>query len=121
MYKIAILGSENSHCAGFASVLAPRSGEKRFPDLELIGIMGDEASNLAVTEKTAVSRSSTDPAAYAGEVDAVIITARHGGLHLPYALPYLRDGAKLWITVSFTARRVWVRQLLPGSLPMRWE
>ncbi len=103
MYKIAILGSENSHCAGFASVLAPRSGEKRFPDLELIGIMGDEASNLAVTEKTAVSRSSTDPAAYAGEVDAVMITARHGGLHLPYALPYLRDGAKLWIDKPITA------------------
>ncbi|MBQ4194373.1 MAG: hypothetical protein II650_08945, partial [Clostridia bacterium] len=62
MYKIAILGSENSHCMGFASVLAPREGMRRFPDLELIGIAGDEASNRAVMEKTSVKRASTDPA-----------------------------------------------------------
>ena len=84
MAKIAILGSENSHCMGFASVLAPLTGEKRFPDLELIGIMGDEESNRAVMDKTAVTPASTDPAAFVGEVDAAMITARHGGRHLPY-------------------------------------
>ena len=103
MAKIAILGSENSHCMGFASVLAPLTGEKRFPDLELIGIMGDEASNRAVMAKTAVTLSSTDPAAFVGEVDAVMITARHGGRHLPYALPYLHEGAKVWIDKPITA------------------
>ena len=103
MAKIAILGSENSHCMGFASVLAPLTGEKRFPDLELIGIMGDEESNRAVMDKTAVTRSSIDPAAFVGEVDAVMITARHGGRHLPYALPYLHDGAKVWIDKPITA------------------
>ena len=112
MYKVAILGSENSHCAGFASVLAPKSGEKRFPDIELIGIAGDEASNRAVAEKTAVARTSADPAAYVGEADAVMITARHGGLHLPFALPYIREGAKLWIDKPITASVEDARELV---------
>lgn len=103
MYRIAILGSENSHCAGFASVLAPREGEKRFPEIELYGVAGDEQSNRAVTEKYDVPHTSADPGAFAGEVDAVMITARHGGLHLKYALPYIHDGAKLWIDKPITA------------------
>ncbi len=112
MYKIAILGSENSHCMGFASVLAPREGMRRFPDLELIGIAGDEASNRAVMEKTSVTRASTDPASFAGEADAVMITARHGGLHLPYALPYLREGARVWIDKPITASVADARELV---------
>ena len=103
MYKIAILGSENSHCAGFASVLAPREGEKRFPDIELVGVAGDEASNKAITDKYDVSLASEDAAAFAGAVDAVMITARHGGRHLPFALPYIREGAKLWVDKPITA------------------
>ena len=112
MYKIAVLGSENSHCAGFASVLAPREGEKRFPDIELIGVAGDEASNKAIRDKYDVARSSTDPAAFVGEVDAVMITARHGGLHLPCALPYIREGAKLWIDKPITASVKDARELV---------
>ena len=112
MVKIAILGSENSHCAGFASVLAPRDGEKRFPDIELIGVAGDEASNRAITDKYDVPRASTDPAAFVGEADAVMITARHGGVHLPYALPYIRDGARLWIDKPITASVEDARELV---------
>ena len=103
MYKVAILGSENSHCAGFASVLAPLTGQKRFPDIFLCGVAGDDDSNMAVAEKAAVPAFKTDPAGFAGEVDAVMITARHGGLHLPWALPYIREGAKLWIDKPITA------------------
>jgi predicted dehydrogenase len=103
MYKIAILGSENSHCLGFASVLAPKSGEKRFPDIELVGVAGDEASNSAVLEKTAVVRAETDPHAFLGEVDAVMVTARHGGNHLPFALPYMEAGCKIWLDKPITA------------------
>ena len=112
MYKIAILGSENSHCAGFASVLAPTSGVKRFPEFMLWGVAGDDDSNIAVSEKAAVPVFTTDPAAFAGQVDAVMITARHGGLHLPYAMPYIREGAKIWIDKPITASVEDARELV---------
>ena len=41
MIKIAILGSENSHAWHFASVLAPIDGNKKYPDIELIGVYGE--------------------------------------------------------------------------------
>ena len=44
MIKIAILGIENSHAWHFASALAPKTGEKRFPDFELIGFYGEIAA-----------------------------------------------------------------------------
>jgi predicted dehydrogenase len=112
MFKIAILGSENSHCAGFASVLAPKEGEKRFPDIALVGVAGDEASNKAVTDKYDVPVTTTNAADFAGKVDAVMITARHGGLHLPYAMPYIHDGAKLWIDKPITASVADARELV---------
>ena len=41
MKKIAILGSENSHCMLFASTFAPKDGKKLFEDIELLGVYGD--------------------------------------------------------------------------------
>ena len=82
MYKIAIIGSENSHAMGFASVLAPKSGERKFPDIELVGVCGDEKSNAAIAEKTAVTCFTDDPNAFLGKVDGIMVTSRHGGVHL---------------------------------------
>ena len=42
MIKIAILGAENSHSSSFSKYLAPKNGEKLFPDIELIGVYGDK-------------------------------------------------------------------------------
>ena len=103
MYRVAIIGSENSHCMGFAGVLAPKSGEKRFPDIELIGICGDDASNQAVMEKTACPFCTNDPTAFLGKVDGIMVTSRHGGLHLKYARPYMEAGCKIWLDKPITA------------------
>lgn len=103
MYKIAIIGSENSHAMGFASVLAPKSGERKFPDVELIGVCGDEKSNAAIAEKTAVNCFTDDPNAFLGKVDGIMVTSRHGGVHLKYAKPYMDAGCKIWLDKPITA------------------
>ncbi|MBQ2726603.1 MAG: Gfo/Idh/MocA family oxidoreductase [Clostridia bacterium] len=103
MYKIAIIGSENSHAMGFASVLAPKSGERKFPDIELIGVCGDEKSNAAIAEKTAVTCFTDDPNAFLGKVDGIMVTSRHGGVHLKYAKPYMDAGCKIWLDKPITA------------------
>ena len=103
MFKVAIIGTENSHAMGFSQVLAPKSGEKVFPDIELIGVCGDEKSNAAIAEKTAVPFFTDDPNAFLGKVDAIMVTSRHGGVHLKYAKPYMEQGCKIWLDKPITA------------------
>ena len=103
MYRIAIIGSENSHCGHFASTLAPKSGEKAFPELELVGVCGDDASNEAVAKNCACECYTNDPTAFLGKVDCVMVTSRHGGVHLGYAKPYIEAGCDVWIDKPITA------------------
>lgn len=103
MYKIAIIGSENSHCGHFASTLAPKTGEKLFTDLELVGVCGDDASNEAVAKNCACEWYTNDPAAFLGKVDCVMVTSRHGGVHLKYAKPYIEADCDVWIDKPITA------------------
>jgi predicted dehydrogenase len=103
MYKIAIIGSENSHCGHFAATLAPKNGEKLFPELELIGVCGDNVSNEAVAKNCACEWYTNDPTAFLGKVDCVMVTSRHGGVHLEYARPYIEAGCDVWIDKPITA------------------
>ena len=81
MIKIAILGIENSHAWHFASALAPKEGEKRFPDFELIGFYGESGREDV---KVGMDRLSTMCSCtryaehyddFLGEADAVVIQA----------------------------------------------
>lgn len=93
MFKIAILGTENSHAAHFAAAIA----EGLFPELALMGVYGDEAGNEKVKAVCPDIRFADSYTDFLGKVDGVMVTARHGGLHLPYARPYLEQGLPVWI------------------------
>lgn len=108
MIKLAILGSENSHCCNFASVLAPKDGKKIFEDIELIGVYGDPnepgvaEGNAAIKEKTACTVFAEDKDAFLDEADAVMVTARNGAHHLKYAENYIKKGIPVWIDKPIT-------------------
>lgn len=103
MNKIAILGIENSHAWGFARTLAPKEGEMRHKDMKLVGLYTDLTREDGRVGKTEIGKVSTCtrfakmPDEFAGEVDAVMITARHGKHHLPFAKPYLQQGIPVWV------------------------
>lgn len=103
MIKIAILGCENSHCAAFASVLAPKDGQKRFPDVELLGVYGEpgepgvKEGMDAVAERSTCTVFADDKDAFLAEADAVMVTARNGAKHLPYAENYIKKGIPVWV------------------------
>jgi predicted dehydrogenase len=109
MIKIAILGIENSHAWSFASALAPKEGEKQFPDFELIGFYGEAGREDVKVgmERLAGVCSCTRYAEhyddFLGEADAVMVTARHGGDHLKYARKYLEAGIPVWLDKPITA------------------
>lgn len=108
MIKLAILGSENSHCSHFASVLAPKDGNKFFEDVELIGVYGDpdeagvEAGNQLIKKVSDCTVFATDKDAFLDEADAVMVTARNGANHLKYAENYIKKGIPVWIDKPIT-------------------
>ena len=108
MIKLAILGIENSHSRGFASVVAPKKGKKLFKDVELIGVYGDpneDGFKEGVEGMEKVSDCpvySDDYNRFLDEADAIMVTARHGANHLKYARKYIEKGIPVWIDKPFT-------------------
>ena len=98
MYKLAILGCENSHADNFLRLIA----EGKYPQMEVIGIYSNEpeaAKKLHDKFGTPIMAHYGD---LAGQVDGVMITARHGDNHFLYAKPYLNDGIPMFIDKPIT-------------------
>ncbi len=99
MFKTVILGCENSHANSF---LKSVKTDPVFSQIEVIGVYSDEKDRAqALCEEFGVKMmESYDDEV--GNVDGVIITARHGDNHLKYALPYIKDGVPFFIDKPFT-------------------
>lgn len=98
MYRIAILGCENSHADAFLGFIA----EGRFPEVSVVGIYSnEEEASRRLHEKYGVPVLVT-PDGAVGKVDGVMITARRGDLHSPYAAPYLASGIPMFLDKPIT-------------------
>lgn len=109
MKKVAILGIENSHAWSFAGSLAGFDGKKTYDDIELVGFYADlnaEDGKIGAAELkkvTPVNYFAECPCEFADKVDGVMVTARHGKNHLPFARPYLEKGLPVWVDKPLTA------------------
>lgn len=106
MYKIAILGTENSHADAFAEIIYKghkNLGNVPYSDFEIVGICGDDAEkNKKLQETYGIAEVSDNPDAWVGKVDAVMVTARHGGKHFKYAKKYIENGIPAFIDKPIT-------------------
>lgn len=94
MYRVAILGCENSHANSFIEAVLVK---KEVEDVEIVGVYSDEPQASArLHDKYGVAVAPSFDA-FVGQVDGVIITARDGKNHYPYALPYLESGIPMFI------------------------
>ena len=100
MFKIAILGCENSHANGFLSQIK----EGLFPEVEVIGIYSDEREPAEKLSETYGVPVMNDYAELAGKVDGIMITARHGDNHLKYAVPYMPYGIPMFVDKPITVK-----------------
>ena len=110
MYKIGIIGSDNSHALAF-SKLCNVSNE--YPDVKITHIFGqnsEETKKVAVTGK--IENIVNDPAEMIGRVDAVMVVFRDGGLHAEYALPFIKNGVPTWIDKPFTISTAETKMLI---------
>ena len=99
MYKIAILGCENSHADAFIDLVR----EGKYPDAEVVGVYTEyaDAAERMMTKYGIENAASAD--AFVGAVDGIMVTARHGDNHLRYALPYVESGIPMFIDKPITA------------------
>ncbi len=99
MYKIAILGCENSHANSFLKFIKEK---EEFCDVEVVGVYSNEresAEKLASEFGVPVMDEYTDAV---GRIDGLIITARHGDNHYKYAKPYIDSGIPMFIDKPIT-------------------
>ena len=98
MYKIAILGCENTHANSFLNLIR---NDARFSDIEVIGVYTDEAEAAKNIKETFGIDCADNYDAFVGKVDGIVITARHGANHYKYAKPYISSGIPMYIDKPF--------------------
>ena len=105
MYRIGILGAENSHALAFAQIFNGYKPELKedFPDIRVtaVGGMYPEA-NRSVYEACGLELLCSRPEEMLGQVDAVMITARDGAYHAPFVRPFIEAGIPAFIDKPFT-------------------
>ena len=101
MYKIVILGCENSHANNFLRLIA----EGHYPEIEVIGIYSNEPEAVQKLHDTYGTPIMADFADAVGQVDGVMITARHGDNHYKYAKPYMEAGIPMFIDKPITCTK----------------
>lgn len=101
MKRIAILGCENSHASVFLKYLQENAG---YANVKVCGVYSE---NTEAAEKLSrdfgVDRLPSFESAV-GQVDGVIITARHGDSHYRFAKPYIASGISMFIDKPITVR-----------------
>ena len=98
MFKIAILGCENSHANNFLKLIS----EGAYPDITVVGIYSCEpeaVQKLNAQFGVPIMENYDD---LVGQVDGIMITARHGDNHYKYAKPYLDSGIPMFIDKPIT-------------------
>lgn len=99
MKKIVILGCENSHANSFLNFIRDNP---KYSDVEVLGVYSDDAP---AAQKLADEYGVKIMGAYdeaVGQVDGVIVTARHGDNHYKYAKPYIESGVPMFIDKPIT-------------------
>lgn len=99
MKKVVILGCENSHANTFLELIRDNP---KYSDIEVLGVYSDD---VEAAQKLAESFGVKIMSAYdeaVGQVDGVIVTARHGANHYKYAKPYIASGVPMFIDKPIT-------------------
>jgi predicted dehydrogenase len=96
MFRIGIVGSDNSHALAYASLLNVElaAGE----DARAVAIWGQEAERTReVATKAGIATIVEQIEDMVDLVDAVFVEDRHGGLHAAHALPFLERGLPVFV------------------------
>ena len=100
MFRIGILGSDNSHADRFSEILNRPDHPAYWPDsgAQIVAIWGQDAERTRqVAENGRIATIVAEPQSMLGQVDAILCVTRHGGLHRQLVTPYLDAGIPVFI------------------------
>ncbi len=106
MFRIGILGTENSHALAFAQIINGYNPDfvGQFDDFEVVAVGGiDPEASKNVAEKCGIKTIVEKPEDMLGMVDAVMVTARDGKYHAPYTKPFIEAGIPAFVDKPFTS------------------
>ena len=98
MYKIAILGCENSHADAFLGLIK----DGKYTDIEVLGVYTNEPEAEERMQKNFGVYCAKSYDEFVGKVDGIVITARDGKNHYKYAKPYIASGIPMFIDKPIT-------------------
>ena len=93
--RIGLIGTESDHADEFLRMLNRESRHSGYRVNAIWGSGEERTRNLARTYE--VGTVAPTPDSMLGQVDAVIVGDRHGDLHLPHALPFLKAGLPVFV------------------------
>ncbi|HHZ12600.1 MAG TPA: Gfo/Idh/MocA family oxidoreductase [Clostridiales bacterium] len=106
MFRIGIIGTENSHAMAFARLINlpdDATGRRLWEDAKVVGVYGpDLESAQAVYQEGRADFIAESPDDFIGRVDAMMITSRRGSVHYDYAIPFIDKGLPVFIDKPFT-------------------
>ena len=118
MKRIAILGCENSHANAFLKFIRER---EEFSDVEVVGVYSDQkeaAEKLKEQFGVPVLEDYDDAV---GQLDGLIITARHGDNHYKYAKPYIDSGIPMFIDKPITVSEAEAVEFMRRLREKEWK
>jgi predicted dehydrogenase len=119
MFRIGIVGSDNSHADAFSKLVNipdAKTGEYAFPDCKVVGIYGfDKERTEQVARDGRIEFIAEEPEDLIGQVDAVMVVFRNGNLHAEYALPFIKAGIATWVDKPFTIKNEDAKQLIDAA------
>ena len=119
MKRIAILGCENSHANAFLKFIKEK---EEFSDIEVVGVYSDQREAAEKLREQFGVPVMEDYADAVGQLDGLIITARHGDNHYKYAKPYIDSDIPMFIdkpiTVSEEEAVDFMRRIKEKSIPI---
>lgn len=105
MYRIGMIGSENSHATAFSRIanLPDGDGNYLFPDVRVTHILGDTYEGATdIAKKCGIEHVVRDASELYDQVDAVMIVYRHGKRHYPAARPFVERKIPVWVDKPVT-------------------
>ena len=125
MFRIGIIGTENTHALAFAQLINlpdKTTGKRHWADAKVVGVYGpDQDSARAIVEEAGAEFVAASPEDFFGRVDAMMITSRRGSVHYDYAMPFIEKGMPVFIDKPITtdiaqAERLMARAKETGAL-----
>ena len=116
MIRIGIVGSDSSHADRFSELCNVKGFPGGVRGARVVSIWGREPKRTAeVAEHGQIPRIVDDPQEMLGEVDAVIIVLRHGGLHCQHARPFLAAGIPTFVDKPFATTVADARKMVRAA------